>query len=253
MRILTMAVVLSSIAGCSTVARKPTAELCMSAASCGRQCDGGDALSCHSLATIYAVGDGVAQNRELASIYFRRACQMDEMAGCAELGDAYLLGIGVPQSDFQAFALYEKACEGGLPIGCRNLADLYRAGVGMKRDSDKALGLYDVACDAGERRSCHSSAELHHARGEKLLAAQRVQRGCELEHAVSCRALAGMLDRGEGLAKDAAFAELLYRKACRLGDATACTTLTDKNLAAACVLGSEWACRRLEGKSVERR
>ncbi len=50
-------------------------------------CDGDDALGCTILAELYARGDGVVQDADMASELRRRACELGHEEACQDAAD----------------------------------------------------------------------------------------------------------------------------------------------------------------------
>jgi TPR repeat protein len=73
---------------------------------------------------MYRDGEGVAKNLDRAADLFKRACDGGGAVGCEDLGSMYLHGDGVPKDRNLAANLFKKACDGGLNRGCEHLSHL---------------------------------------------------------------------------------------------------------------------------------
>lgn len=118
----------------------------------------------------------------------RRACELNHSNSCARWGQAQEL-TGDRDG---ARALHERACRGGSGIGC----------------------------DAAARLSEHADSEV--ARRFAIEARQYHRVHCEQGYIASCVGLAEMFRTGRGGPVDTAVAAHYRRRACQLGEATAC-------------------------------
>lgn len=118
----------------------------------------------------------------------QRACELNHSNSCARWGHATELA----GDRAGALALHERACRGGSGIGCDAAARLSEAG-----DPDAA------------RRFAIEARQYH-----------RVH--CEQGYIASCLGLAEMFRLGRGGPVDAAVAAHYRRRACQLGEASAC-------------------------------
>ena len=120
-----------------------------------RACEGGDALACRKLGSLYENGEEVAKDEARAARYFQRACDGDNALGCFRLGLMYDLGHGgLKQSKVRALKLYEKACDGGEKFGCFNLGYAFENGNGVPKDLARATKFYRRSCDLGNSDGC---------------------------------------------------------------------------------------------------
>lgn len=83
------------------------------------------------------------------------ACNSSTFTACADLGDAYRLGEGRPQNRPVAELLYRKACDGAVGKGCVGLGILLR-GTTQPNDRTIAESYFERACQLGVRDSCDS-------------------------------------------------------------------------------------------------
>ncbi len=84
-----------------------------------------------------------------------------------------------------------------------------------------ADGEMPKTCDDGDERVCFKEG-FNLMMKDPEAAAALLGRGCELNHAASCQALAGMYWAGMGLSKDLTKAHTFYEKGCVLGDDMSC-------------------------------
>jgi TPR repeat protein len=89
-----------------------------------------------------------------------KACDGGYAIGCSNLGSMYLNGDGVRQDKFKAVELYTKACDGRNAGGCSNLGVMYDNGDGVRQDKSKALQLFGKACDMKNEGGCKNYAIL---------------------------------------------------------------------------------------------
>jgi hypothetical protein len=158
----------------------------------------------------------------------QKSCDADEARGC--LGLAGLLRAGLkpgkpePQGD-QAAAAFKKACDKGESSACVALGELYYQGLGVAKDAAAAPPLFEKACDAGDPVGCN---DMGHALSDGAIprdsarAAAFYGRACNSKSSLGCFGLGLMLRDGRGVARDAAKAKALFKKACQGGVAAAC-------------------------------
>ena len=91
-------------------------------------CEGGEAVACHRLGTMYDFAQGVDEDLARAAAYYRRACEGGHAAGCYGLAVKVQLGEGVARDQGRADTLIRKACDGGLAIACDSLPPDAKAG-----------------------------------------------------------------------------------------------------------------------------
>ena len=81
------------------------------------------------------------------------ACSSGTFTACADLGDAYYLGEGRPQNRPVAELLYRKACDGSVGKGCAGLGILL-SGTTEPNDRTIANLYFERACQLGVRDRC---------------------------------------------------------------------------------------------------
>jgi TPR repeat protein len=145
----------------------------------GRACDEGVGFACHALALAHAAGRDAARadaRWRQAATALQRRCDADR--------DAW---------------------------SCGRLAHLRRFGLGAPADAAAAAGLYARLCEESPLY-CFEAAEVARPAPGAPLAPRRVallERACEAQSARACYALAGHLERGDGVARDPARAARL--------------------------------------------
>jgi uncharacterized protein len=193
--------------------------------ACEKQCNGGHAGSCATLAVMYRDGMSVKTDWALAAKHAQTACDNDNAIGCRIVASAKLGGKGVAKDKPGALALLEKSCQAGDGMGCVEL--------GIAKLDDKKL-----AADAqyAFRRACYGGGEIEgcawlgslYTEGKggmtvnPKLAAKFFEKGCKEGSTRACVGLADQYASGKGVTKDAARANELYTKACNAGDEKAC-------------------------------
>jgi TPR repeat protein len=120
------------------------------------------------------------------------ACDSKVAAACFEAGDIYDDGVEVDEDDVKARSFYEKACELRDADGCVEAASMYAGDPTGESEPDmaRAIRLYLQGCEGGSPAGCADLAELYRD--------------------------------GSEVPKDKAKAITFFRKACGLGDASAC-------------------------------
>jgi TPR repeat protein len=84
----------------------------------------------------------------------------------------------------------------------------------------------DEDCERGDTEACLISGldrlEPDSGRRAPALAAPYLERACERGHGLGCERLAGLYEKGEGVAQDLSRAAATYEKGCRAGQARSC-------------------------------
>ena len=95
-------------------------------------------------------GEGVAQDDQLAVVYYRRASEQGDPAGMDSYGWMLKEGRGVEEDDQEAIALFRKSAEAGFSQGMFNLALMLRDGRGVEApDHDGARAWLAQAAQRG--------------------------------------------------------------------------------------------------------
>ena len=152
-------------------------------------------------------------------------CNTGDLAGCTALGRAFMHGEGRPQNRPVAELLLRQACDGAEAAGCLALGQLFRSTLEPAVLANGTLALAR-ACRLGNLDACAEEAEAV-ARGntpfdDNREAANALRRSaCDKGSVSACRALGSALassqdpaGREEGLG--------LLERTCRAGDGRAC-------------------------------
>ena len=116
-------------------------------------CDAGDLTGCTALGTAFETGNGRPQNRPVAELLYRQACDGEAAEGCYRLGK--LLRFADDRRDWdQTAPQFVRACDLGSASGCDAQADDWEAGVTGVSDPDAALALRRATCAGGSAPSC---------------------------------------------------------------------------------------------------
>jgi TPR repeat protein len=194
-------------------------------------CTAGDAAACSALGEAYARGQGRPQNRPVAEILFREACEGGVAQACFRRGDL-LLWQGADRNLEEVAALFTRACAGGALDGCDAKADL----IGSS-DPAAAEALRRSTCAAGRSNTCLRLARdltgTTRSPSEQDEGAALIERLCRGGMTDACRDGMFGAQRTENGAgpRTRAFQDL----GCTAGDAFPCTEL------AMAALRGEWA------------
>jgi len=153
------------------------------------------------------------------------ACATQNWAACTFLGEAYHRGEGRPQNRPVAELLYRRACDAADGLGCLRLGDLLRV---TKDDIDGqiAVAFYARACRLGALEGCDGEAEA--LERTDSVAAEALRRAtCERGGRDACRTLAGLLLAGDRSRAEQDEGRALIDRLCRAGDAAACGTAAE--------------------------
>lgn len=110
---------------------------------------GGDPEAQFRLGGLYARGEGVDQDHEVAVLWWRRAAAQGLADAQSELGTAYAEGRGVEQDPVQAVQWFAQAAAQGLAIAQSNLAIMYWSGEGVGRNDRRAVELFRASAEQG--------------------------------------------------------------------------------------------------------
>lgn len=147
-------------------------------------------------------------------------CAARSWAACTFLGMAYERGEGRPQNRPVAELLYRRACNAADGDGCYRLGELLRA---TREDADQPIteALYGRACRLGTLEACDAEADA--LEGRDPVAAEALRRAtCLRGGRDACRALAELLLGRERSRPEQDDGRALIDRQCRAGDATAC-------------------------------
>jgi uncharacterized protein len=236
-----------------------------SVAACERGCQAGAPDDCVAAAVGYVrAGDDVAR-----SGMYERACLLGHAKACGEVARGLLEGER-PEASVAGHAAWRRACEGGLSSWCWSL--------GMSLAGGKLEGLgglsgydaWELGCQHGSLESCYAAARWRMEGGAGRLSAATLLRASCPEpgsgsaspdvHWNGCLALAGLLERGEGVEAQPRRAAALYERVCDMKIRVGCReaarmaeggiggpanrALAERMHGAACRLGDGEACMR---------
>ena len=111
--------------------------------------EAGDAEAQLQLGWAYEEGNGVAQDDQLASKWYKKAADQGNAKAENSLGIMYSNGRGLPLDKEEAVRWFTKAAEGCDPNGAYNLAIAYYNGDGVVRDAGFAFVWLLVAKQCG--------------------------------------------------------------------------------------------------------
>jgi TPR repeat protein len=168
---------------------------------------------------------------ETARATMETECHQGSPAACSAFGVMYEVGAGVPTNTKRAVALYEFACRAGNDLGCTNLAVARIDGIGGPPDVALAARLLAPACGRGNARACRYLADLH---ADPAAEGHLLQVACDGGEALACAELATR-DGRDGYAEGATVYD---RRACALGDSSACVRLEPRMASSPAPAGS---------------
>ncbi|WP_158094313.1 trypsin-like serine protease [Erythrobacter donghaensis] len=155
-------------------------------------------------------------------------CDAGEMAGCNALGTAFAMGAGRPQNRPVAELLYREACDGGDGDACLRLGKLVRF-ADDRFTWDRTAWIFVRACALGVDEACEEQADNIEsgALGTADPAAATVLRraNCARGMAESCYNLALRLTQPERTPDERAEGLALHDRQCRAGAARDCRAL----------------------------
>ena len=136
---------------------KPAAQIAAEQAAADAaetRCNAGDIAGCAMLGHAFLHGEGRAQNRPVAELLLRQACDAAEAAGCLDLG-LLLRSIENPAPRSEGTLVLARGCRLGNLDACNAEADAVASGSdGQDRDQDRANALRRAACDKGSTDAC---------------------------------------------------------------------------------------------------
>jgi len=193
-------------------------------------CDAGEARGCHRLGIFYALGKGgLPKDETHAFALLKSACEAGRSDACHIAAVASHHGDGTPKSTADAVKYAQLACDGThgdrSGDGCNFLAGFYFRGEGEPKDPKKAAALTKEACDLTSPSGCATYAAflMRDAVPPDLKGAHEAAvKACEGSDANGCYMLATCEARGWGTERSPMTADTYMKKACDLGNATAC-------------------------------
>jgi TPR repeat protein len=147
-------------------------------------CDGGDASACLTVGSYYLKGEGAPPNKERAAFLIRASCQ----AGFAQACESYGLLAGNHQIDERPEGMYEwmkKGCDLGDAVSCYAFANSSRRASNYPNGKKEASVAWAMACDKGIPGAC-SQLGLEYAHSDPARAALHNKRACSLGDQSAC-------------------------------------------------------------------
>ncbi|MFO0745901.1 MAG: caspase family protein [Myxococcota bacterium] len=195
-------------------------------------CEGGHAVACNTLGTIYEQGLGTRADPTMANRYFAAAvelakapCDANDETACHILGLAALNGRAGEVDPARATVLLQRACDLGAAGACLDLGDGFANG----QDAANAVALWEKGCATGEPRACFRLGKAYDegngVGADKARSAQYFKEGCEGGLAEACAYWGAAVWDGKGVKKDSQLAAQLATRACDLKDHAGCTLL----------------------------
>src|SRR5512140_1259738 len=93
--------------------------------------EAGDPTAQYRLGTLYAEGQGVPQDDDIAFKWFLRAAEKGEPSAQYDVGASYMGGHGVKASDVEGAKWFLRAANQGMVYAQFNLGLLYASGAGV--------------------------------------------------------------------------------------------------------------------------
>lgn len=100
-------------------------------------CNGGYALACYDIGTLYWTGQGVAVSWPTGQSYYERACGMRHADACREVAYIYGRAMGVARDYPRMAALLRQACDLGNATACEEMVD--PVGAATRADADEGV------------------------------------------------------------------------------------------------------------------
>lgn len=219
------------------------------------ECKKDNLFACVRLGILYEYGENAIQDDNIATMFYKKACDGGEISGCealknigefdikfdykkdpnyldkinndklTEASDAYML------NDMKrSFTLFKELCDEGNMQSCARVGLMYEEGNSVEADDYKAREYYEKACNANDGSGCGYLAILQ----EDALAGFEVDyenadrlytKSCELGFMTGCYNLAVLYDEHEYVENDYKKATKYYKIACSADDSWACGNL----------------------------
>lgn len=109
-----------------------------------------DAEALFILGKMFENGDGVPQNFNKSTNYFKRSSDKGNTNATCQLGVCYQMGQGIEQNDSLAFFYYQKAANDGNAWGQRNVSTCYFEGIGTNINVPKGIEWIKMAAKNGD-------------------------------------------------------------------------------------------------------
>lgn len=121
----------------------------------------GNAKAEYNLGQMYLSGDGVSQDMDQATHWFRRSAEHGFAEAQYMLGSLHFHRVAPLQSPEEAIMWYRKAAEQGHARSELNLGDLYLKGEVVPQDTGQALRWYRLAASHGSGEAQHHLGMLY--------------------------------------------------------------------------------------------
>ncbi|MES1909626.1 MAG: hypothetical protein MHM6MM_002334 [Cercozoa sp. M6MM] len=164
-------------------------------------------------------------NNKAAALLYRRAAEQGHAQAQYNLGLMYYTGDGVPERHEKARTLFQAAAEQNLPEGQCRFGIMLAKGEGGDANLPRALELFRAAADQGDANAQFNlgmalgSGLATNGKSDPEAAAEWLRQAADAGHTKAQCYLAGMHLHGNGVPKDTAAAQELFRKAANKGDA----------------------------------
>jgi len=110
----------------------------------------GDGEAQYNLGVMYAQGEGVKQDNEVAAKWYRKAAEQGVSKAQVSLGIAYNTGMGAVQNDTEALRWFRKAAEQGNALAQFSLGMAHNEGTGgLPKNDTEAVEWYKKAAEQG--------------------------------------------------------------------------------------------------------
>jgi TPR repeat protein len=180
-----------------------------------RACELGSGYACSTLATRFI--DTTSSSMDCASgmKYAKRACVAHFVAACGLL--AICEARATAALPRKGDALY-RTCEGGSSDACHYLGTRLWAPTSDPASRGEALRVFAQGCRLGNAESCKAiwdNAGALDGSGVSIFELlEKLERSCMGTNVSACLVLSGVYEEGKWVAKDAARAEFLRKRAC---------------------------------------
>lgn len=192
-------------------------------------CNTGDLAGCTRLGRAFLYGKGREQNRPVAELLLRQACDGAEAAGCFSLG-VLLRSTGEPGPLALGAQALSRGCRLGDLEACAEEADVTESGVdGLGGDRAAAAALRRAACEKGAVSACRrigSELVVSDDPAQRKEGLRLLERLCRAEDRDACSLVAGPL--ANEIPPRTALAREMLAIGCRSGAAYQCRELGDK-------------------------
>lgn len=138
----------------------------------------GDVYAQYNLGVMFALGQGVEKDEDLALKWYRKAAEKGFAPAQYSLGQAYEEAWGVSYSPKIALDWYRKAAEQDYPRAQLSLGLLYARGLGVNQDVVQAYKWFHLAALSGD-----ALAEHNRANAEKKMTPRQIEQALTLARA----------------------------------------------------------------------